>query len=372
MRAWRHAGAYDARRGRVATWLLSITRNLAIDHLRAKRTEPLDPESIRDAEQRHVGDARRTRSARTRATRELRDSLGELPADQRRALLLAALFGFTAREIGEIEEIPLGTAKTRIRTATQKLVAAERSNGEDSSAGRARRRAMSPPTASTLREIAAEVALGIADGEDRAWALDHLAGCPDCRRPDRAALDARRRAAAARARPPSRRPASRPGRRRRSPAAPPRAPRRAGAWRCRSPRRSRPPPAPRPRSGSRSPTTATSPTPTATRSRSPTASTSTRRRWSSRAGRRSATSTATRAAPRGCWRSSTTASPTASYELEVVTDDGQADRRCARMSVADGHGSAGGVTAVPYDRARRGAAARRATVARSPTRTSTD
>src|SRR5215212_2361153 len=42
-RAWRHAGSYDARRGRVATWLLSITRNLAIDHLRAKRPQPLDP-----------------------------------------------------------------------------------------------------------------------------------------------------------------------------------------------------------------------------------------------------------------------------------------------------------------------------------------
>src|SRR5919202_432344 len=42
-RAWRHAGAYDARRGRVPTWLLSITRNLAIDYLRARRTEPVDP-----------------------------------------------------------------------------------------------------------------------------------------------------------------------------------------------------------------------------------------------------------------------------------------------------------------------------------------
>src|SRR5918999_31867 len=49
-RAWRHAGAYDARRARVATWLLSITRNLAIDHLRAKRTEPLDPQVIQTAE----------------------------------------------------------------------------------------------------------------------------------------------------------------------------------------------------------------------------------------------------------------------------------------------------------------------------------
>ena len=44
-----------------------------------------------------------TRPRPSRARAELRDSLAELPADQRRALLLAALFGFTAREIGEIE-----------------------------------------------------------------------------------------------------------------------------------------------------------------------------------------------------------------------------------------------------------------------------
>jgi RNA polymerase sigma factor (sigma-70 family) len=123
-RAWRHAGAYDARRGRVATWLLSITRNLAIDHLRAKRTEPLDPQTIQAA-QRPLWAAGPPPDAAERETAELCESLAELPADQRRALLLAALFGFTAREIGEIEDIPLGTAKTRIRTATQKLAAAE-------------------------------------------------------------------------------------------------------------------------------------------------------------------------------------------------------------------------------------------------------
>ncbi len=124
-RAWRHAGAYDARRGRVATWLLSITRNLAIDHLRAKRTEPLDPASIRDAERALWATAAGPAEDPERGANELRDSLAELPTDQRRALLLAALFGFTAREIGEIERIPLGTAKTRIRTATRKLAAAE-------------------------------------------------------------------------------------------------------------------------------------------------------------------------------------------------------------------------------------------------------
>jgi RNA polymerase sigma factor (sigma-70 family) len=120
-RAWRHAGAYDARKGRVATWLLSITRNLAIDHLRSKRTEPLDPQAIGEAERAMWATSAGTNVDQDMTTSELRDELGRLPAEQRRALLLAALFGFTAREVGEIENIPLGTAKTRIRTAMLKL-----------------------------------------------------------------------------------------------------------------------------------------------------------------------------------------------------------------------------------------------------------
>ena len=124
-RAWRHAGAYDARRGRVATWLLSITRNLAIDHLRAKRTEPLDPEAIGEADKAMWVASAGANVDQDMATTELRAELEQLPADQRRALLLATLFGFTAREIGEIEQIPLGTAKTRIRTAMLKLAEAE-------------------------------------------------------------------------------------------------------------------------------------------------------------------------------------------------------------------------------------------------------
>jgi RNA polymerase sigma factor (sigma-70 family) len=121
-RAWRHAAAYDARRGRVATWLLSITRNLAIDHLRAKRTEPLDPAAIGDAARALWATAGESSAEQASGeTHELRAALGGLPDEQRRALLLAALFGYTAREIGAIEEIPLGTAKTRIRTAMQKI-----------------------------------------------------------------------------------------------------------------------------------------------------------------------------------------------------------------------------------------------------------
>jgi RNA polymerase sigma-70 factor (ECF subfamily) len=124
-RAWRHAGNYDARRARVATWLLSITRNLAIDHLRAKRAEPLDPDAIGEAEKAMWVATAGATIDQDIATSDLRDDLERLPEDQRRALLLATLFGYTAREIGEIEHIPLGTAKTRIRTAMQKLAERE-------------------------------------------------------------------------------------------------------------------------------------------------------------------------------------------------------------------------------------------------------
>ena len=43
IRVWRHAQVFDPRRGSAATWVLSITRNLAIDALRLRRSTPMDP-----------------------------------------------------------------------------------------------------------------------------------------------------------------------------------------------------------------------------------------------------------------------------------------------------------------------------------------
>jgi len=119
LRAWRHAGAYDPRRSGVPTWLLSIARNLAIDRLRMKRTDPIDPMELGDrgAPLWGAGDAGEGGDELV----DLRDAVASLPAEQRRALLLAAMFGYTAREIGAIEGAPLGTAKTRIRTALTKV-----------------------------------------------------------------------------------------------------------------------------------------------------------------------------------------------------------------------------------------------------------
>jgi len=121
VRAWRNAAAFDARRGSVASWLLTVTRNLAIDALRLRRAEPVDPDALvalhlpsREAAPPDVT------TAREDATR-LAVALRALPIEQRRAVVLAGIGGRTAREVAEIENVPLGTAKTRIRSAMAKL-----------------------------------------------------------------------------------------------------------------------------------------------------------------------------------------------------------------------------------------------------------
>jgi RNA polymerase sigma factor (sigma-70 family) len=119
VRAWRHAGTYDPRRGRVSTWLLTIARNAAIDAMRVRKVEPLDPEVIADRLQRPGAAVDEASPADERL--RVRALMAELPADQRRALFLAAYAGRTAREISDLEDAPLGTIKTRIRAAMLKL-----------------------------------------------------------------------------------------------------------------------------------------------------------------------------------------------------------------------------------------------------------
>ena len=123
LRAWRHAPAYDARKGTVSTWLLTITRNLAVDAVRMRRTQPVDPDvfaSLDMAAGGPDGSPAVTAENQVEVGRVVA-ALDTLSEGQRRALLLAAVCGRTAKEISEAEGIPLGTAKTRIRTGLLRL-----------------------------------------------------------------------------------------------------------------------------------------------------------------------------------------------------------------------------------------------------------
>ncbi len=120
VRAWRHGAAFDARKGDVGTWLLTIARNLAIDTLRMRRAQPVDPQTLL-VDEAAPGDPIDERVVRNEEAGRVLMATRRLPPEQQRALLLAAFQGRSAREIGEIEGIPVGTAKTRIRRALIKL-----------------------------------------------------------------------------------------------------------------------------------------------------------------------------------------------------------------------------------------------------------
>jgi len=121
LRAWRHAPIYDARRGAVSTWVLTIARNLTIDALRMRRAIPTDPEDLIGLGLVSNEVSPDAAAVNSEGARGVRLALAGLRAEQRRALVLAYFYGMTAAEIGEAESIPLGTAKTRIRAGLTKL-----------------------------------------------------------------------------------------------------------------------------------------------------------------------------------------------------------------------------------------------------------
>lgn len=124
VRVWQRAGTYRAERARVSTWLVAITRHHAIDVLRRQNSHP-------DLKNLHLDDVllhNESPASDPEASAEVslqqarvRDAVAQLPAEQRQALILAYFSGYTQQEIAEVLKQPLGTIKTRIRLAMQKL-----------------------------------------------------------------------------------------------------------------------------------------------------------------------------------------------------------------------------------------------------------
>ncbi len=126
-RAWRHARTYDPRRGSVRGWLGVIARNLAIDTVRVRPAVAVDPAALWSGDTTEhvvptVTGAGPERAAVDRESAdELRDALRCLAPEHARAVVLAGIAGFSASQVAAREGIPLGTAKTRIRTGLLRL-----------------------------------------------------------------------------------------------------------------------------------------------------------------------------------------------------------------------------------------------------------
>src|SRR5690349_15011165 len=124
VRAWQHGGNFDPRRASVTTWLLTITRNLAVDELRKRRPDPIPPEELASLERFTSDRAPDERAVQSDELRRVTDALRGLPPEQRRAVLLASWYGQTTTEISALEHIPIGTAKTRLRNGLLRVRAA--------------------------------------------------------------------------------------------------------------------------------------------------------------------------------------------------------------------------------------------------------
>jgi len=118
VKAWRHAATYDARRGRVSTWLLTITRNAAIDAIRYRHEHPMDPDLLLALlTARDESDERDDLDT----SLGLRQALAELPPEQATPIVMMTFYGLTANEIATRNDIPLGTVKTRVRRGLRAL-----------------------------------------------------------------------------------------------------------------------------------------------------------------------------------------------------------------------------------------------------------
>ncbi|MCC7124908.1 MAG: sigma-70 family RNA polymerase sigma factor [Acidobacteria bacterium] len=119
---WTRAAAYDPGRGPVAAWLLIIARSRALDRLRRNRTA-LKPGPGVDGlnEIPGAGPSVEWIVATDEQARAAQQALAELPSTERTVIELAYYEGLTQSEIATRTASPLGTVKTRIRTALRRL-----------------------------------------------------------------------------------------------------------------------------------------------------------------------------------------------------------------------------------------------------------
>ena len=123
-RVWEKANTYDAERGEVRTWVLSMARYRAIDILRHQGARP-EANSIPLTAVEYQLQARshnpERATARSLQAERVHRALAELPEEQRQIIWLTYFWGQTQRQIADMLDLPLGTVKTRVRLAMKKL-----------------------------------------------------------------------------------------------------------------------------------------------------------------------------------------------------------------------------------------------------------
>lgn len=122
LQLWRGAARFDATRGSLPAWLMVIGRNRALSRLRTREHREI-PEDIEAFPANAVPSSVNLEddAERSLLMEKLRTAMATLPAEQREAVELAYFEGMTQTEIAARTGSPLGTVKSRVRSAMQSL-----------------------------------------------------------------------------------------------------------------------------------------------------------------------------------------------------------------------------------------------------------
>jgi RNA polymerase sigma-70 factor, ECF subfamily len=119
VKIWNNFDQYDSTKGRLFTWMINITRNLTIDTLRSKAYKK--QQKIFSDEYVVSGNQDKNFTTSSYDTIGLREQVQNLKPDQKIIIDLAYFNGYTQEEISKEMSIPLGTVKTRMRSAIIEL-----------------------------------------------------------------------------------------------------------------------------------------------------------------------------------------------------------------------------------------------------------
>ena len=124
VKIWKNLDSYDAQKGRLFTWLLNVARNTAIDSLRSKRATQqsstvgaIHPE----ADSVHIIDRQHNTMQPNTDNIGMRDIVDQLRPERKQLIDLVYFEGYTHEEAAEALNLPIGTVKTRVRSALQEL-----------------------------------------------------------------------------------------------------------------------------------------------------------------------------------------------------------------------------------------------------------
>ena len=118
---WRTASRYDAERGSAVSWLLTIAHRKAVDRVRSAEASSRRESTYHHRNQNVDHDTTADAATASLEARRVRTALGALTDVQREAIELAYFGGYTHTEVATLLDLPVGTAKTRIRDGLIRL-----------------------------------------------------------------------------------------------------------------------------------------------------------------------------------------------------------------------------------------------------------